>query len=114
VWYEASHGPAIWYGQLDPGHPPRHVLKLGGPGTSHADVAVDGRTVWVAWNQVNAKGYALMLRVSHDGGVHFGEARAIASSKVAVGSPQLLMRGAHAYVAWNTANGFRLVPAGAP
>jgi hypothetical protein len=109
VWYEASHGPAIWYGQLDPGHPLRHALKLDGPGASHADVAVDGRTVWVAWNQVNAKGYALMLRVSHDGGVHFGEARAIASSTVAVGSPQLLMRSGVGYVAWNTAAGFRLV-----
>ena len=109
VWYEASHGPAIWYGQLDPGHPLRHALKLDGPGASHADVAVDGRTVWVAWNQVNAKGYALMLRVSHDGGAHFGEARAIASSTVAVGSPQLLMRSGVGYVAWNTAAGFRLV-----
>jgi len=114
VWYEASHGPAIWYGQLDPGHPPRHALKLGGPGASHADVAVDGRNVWIAWNQVSAEGYSLMLRVSHDGGTHFDAARAIASSKVAVGSPQWLTRGAHAYVAWNTADGFRLVAAGEP
>ena len=111
VWYEASHGPAIWYGQLDPGHPPRHVLKFGGSGASHPDVAAHGRDVWIAWNQVSAEGYSLMLRVSHDGGAHFDAARAIASSKVAVASPQLLTHGAHAYVAWNTANGFRLVPA---
>jgi hypothetical protein len=55
-----------------------------------------------------------MLRTSRDGGAHFGKARAIASSTVAVGSPQLLTHGAHAYVAWNTTDGFRLVPAGAP
>ncbi|HKZ10414.1 MAG TPA: sialidase family protein [Rhodanobacteraceae bacterium] len=109
VWYEASHGPAIWYGQLDPGHPPRRTLKLGGAGASHADVALEGKTVWVAWNQVSADGYALMLRVSHDGGAHFDAARAIASSKVAVGSPQLLERAGAAYVAWNTADGFRLL-----
>lgn len=109
VWFEASHGPAIWYGQLDPGHAPRHALKLGGAGASHADVAVAGKTVWVAWNQVSAKGYSLMLRVSHDGGAHFGEARTIASSKLAVGSPQLLERTDAAYVAWNTADGFRLI-----
>jgi hypothetical protein len=114
VWYEASHGPAIWYGQIDPDHRPRHTLKLGGPGASHADVAVDGRNVWIAWNQVSAEGYSLMLRVSHDGGTHFDAARAIASSTVAVGSPQWLIRGAHAYVAWNTAHGFRLVAAGEP
>lgn len=112
VWYEASHGPAIWYGQLDPGHPPRHVLKLAGPGASHADVAVHGKTVWLAWNQVEASGYSLMLRVSGDGGLHFGEPHAIASSSAAAGSPQWLVRQGQAYVAWNTAAGFRLVPAG--
>lgn len=112
VWYEASHGPAVWYGQLDPGHPPRHALKLGGPGAGHADVAVEGQTVWVAWNQVGAKGYTLMARVSHDDGVHFGPARALATSTDAAGSPQWLTRAGRAYVAWNTVSGFRLVPAG--
>ena len=109
VWYEASHGPAIWYGQLDPGHPPRHVFKIGGPGAGHADVAVHGRDVWVAWNQVSAEGYRLMLRVSHDGGDAFGAPRAIADSNVAVDSPQLLVHDGRAFVAWNTASGFRLV-----
>lgn len=109
VWYEASHGPAIWYGQLDPGHSPRHKLKIGAPGASHADVAVYGKDVWVAWNQVSAKGYALMARVSHDGGNHFDAPRTLATSKVAVYSPQLLVHDEQAYVAWNTASGFRLV-----
>lgn len=111
VWYEASQGPAIWYGQLDPGHPPQHVLKLAGPGASHADVAAHGKTVWLAWNQVDANGYTLMLRVSNDGGLHFDDARAIASSGTAVGSPQLLVLQGHAYVAWNTTDGFRLIAA---
>jgi len=114
VWYEAKHGPAIWYGQLDPGHPPRHALKIGGPGASHADVAAQGKTVWLAWNQVDAQGYTLMLRRSDDGGLHFGAAHGIASSTAAVGSPQLLLRQGRAFVAWNTAAGFRLIPAGAP
>ena len=114
VWYEAKGGPAIWYGQLDPGHPPKHLLKLGGPGASHADVAVHGKTVWLAWNQVDANGYTLMLRVSADGGLHFDAARAIAHSSAAVGSPQLLTRQGRAFVAWNTADGFRIVPAEAP
>jgi hypothetical protein len=109
VWYEASHGPVIWYGQLDPGHPPTHVLKIGGPGAGHADVAVHGHDVWVAWNHVSAKGYRLMLRVSHDGGDTFGAPRAIAESTAAVYSPQLLVHDGHAFAAWNTAKGFRLV-----
>jgi hypothetical protein len=109
VWYEASHGPAIWYGQLDPGHPPRHKLKIGGPGAGHADVTVSGDDVWVVWNQVDAQGYRLMLRSSRDAGDHFGAARTIATSTDAVYSPQLLVHQGRAYVAWNTAAGFRLI-----
>lgn len=109
VWYEASHGPAVWYGQLDPGHPPRHKLRIGGSGASHADVAVSGSTVWVVWNQVDAKGYRLMLRTSRDDGDNFGAPRVIAESSVAAYSPQLLVHAGRAYAAWNTADGFRLI-----
>lgn len=109
VWYEASHGPAVWYGQLDPGHAPGHKLKLGGSGASHADVAVHGHDVWVAWNQVGAKGYQLMLRASYDNGDTFDAPYAIAASADAVYSPQLLVYQGRAYVAWNTAKGFRLI-----
>lgn len=112
VWYEASHGPAIWYGQLQPGHAPAHVVRIGGAGAGHADVAVHGHTVWVAWNQVGADGYRLLLRVSHDDGAHFGGATVIAASRHGVGSPRLLVRGGKAWVAWNTLDGFRVVPAG--
>lgn len=114
VWYEASHGPAIWYGQLDPGHPPRHRLRIGGVGAGHADVAAQGTTVWIAWNRVDATGYSLMLRVSRDGGRHFDAARAIATSADSVYSPQLLVHDGKAFVAWNTAGGFRLIPTGGP
>ncbi len=110
VWYEAKTQPTIWYGQLDPGHPPGHRLAIANAGASHADVAVQGATVWVVWNQVSADGYALMLRRSSDHGDHFGAGREIARSKDAVGSPQLLQKGGSAFVAWNSASGFRLIP----
>lgn len=109
VWFEASHGPAIWYGQLDPGHPPRHKLKIGGPGAGHADVAVSDHDVWVVWNQVDARGYQLMLRSSRDGGDHFDTPRTLAESTAAVASPQMLVYQGRGYVAWNTATGFRLI-----
>ncbi|WP_426700618.1 sialidase family protein [Rhodanobacter sp. Col0626] len=109
VWYEARDKPTIWYGQLDPGHPPRHALAIATAGASHADVAVHDHTVWVAWNQVSADGYALMLRRSTDNGAHFDTAREIARSSGAVASPQLLLKQGRVFVAWNTAEGFRLV-----
>src|SRR5690348_3712336 len=109
VWYEAKDKPTIHYGQLDPGQPPQHSLVIAGPGASHADVAVHDRTVWVVWNQVGADGYALMLRRSTDNGRQFDAAREIARSSGAVASPQLLQKQGRAFVAWNTASGFRLV-----
>ncbi|MFC5438109.1 sialidase family protein [Rhodanobacter umsongensis] len=111
VWYEAKGKPTIWYGQLDPGHEPKHLLAIAGAGASHADVAVHGRNVWVAWNQVNAEGYALMLRRSTDNGAHFEAAREMARSHGAVASPQLLLKQDRAFVAWNTAGGFQLIEA---
>lgn len=109
VWYEAKGQPTIWYGQLDPGHAPKHPLAVAGTGASHADVAVHKRTVWAVWNQVGADGYTLMLRRSTDNGVHFDAPREIARSSGAVGSPQLLLKQGRAFVAWNTTTGFRLV-----
>ncbi len=111
VWYEAKTQPTIWYGQLDPGHAPHHRLAIATAGASHADVAVHGHDVWVVWNQVSAAGYSLVLRHSTDNGAHFGPARDIAHSPVAVGSPQLLQKNGHVFVAWNTADGFRLIAA---
>lgn len=111
VWFEASHGPAIWYGQLDPNHPPRHKLKVGAAGAHHADVATHDGTVWIVWNQVNAEGYQLMLRTSHDNGANFDAPRVLASSTNAVYAPQLLVHDGHAYAAWNTADGFHLIAA---
>jgi len=112
VWYEANGKPTIWYGQLRPGQHAAHAQAIASAGASHADIAVHERTIWIVWNQVDARGEALMLRRSDDGGLHFDTARTLANTDAAVGSPQLLLREGHAYVAWNTATGFRLVPAG--
>jgi hypothetical protein len=50
-----------------------------------------------------------MLRRSTDNGAHFDAAREIARSSGAAGSPQLLLKQGRAFVAWNTATGFRLI-----
>jgi hypothetical protein len=97
---------------LQPGQRAAHAQAIAGAGASHADVAVHDASVWIAWNQVDAQGDALMLRRSDDGGLHFGPPHVLANSTAAVGSPQLLQHDGHAYVAWNTAAGFRLLPAG--
>jgi hypothetical protein len=112
VWYESKDRPTIWYGQLDPGHPPRHALVVATLGASHADVTAYGKAVWITWNQVDAQGVSLMVRHSIDGGLHFDEARQLATATGAAGSPQWVMRGSQPYVAWNTSDGFRLISVG--
>jgi hypothetical protein len=112
VWFSArDDAPTIWYGQLDPGHAPKHLLAVATAGAAHADVAVAGARVWIAWNQFAATGTQLMLRESSDGGAHFGAAQVVARTGAAAGSPQLLVWKQQAYVAWNTASGFRLLAA---
>lgn len=111
VWFSAAGGkPTIWYGQLDPGHRPRHLQAMAHAGAAHADIAVEGRNVWVVWNQISADGMTLMRRVSHDGGSHFGAAKAVLHTAGAAGSPQLLHDHRQIYVAWNTSAGFHLAP----
>ena len=110
VWYESRNRPTIHYGQLQPGKPPAHAQVMAVAGATHADVAASGKQVWVVWNQIGIQGSSLMLRESRDGGVTFDDARPIANTGGAVGSPQLLLWQGRAFVAWNTAAGFRLVP----
>lgn len=110
VWYEASSGPAIWYGQLHADAPPSHRVRLAGAGAGHADVTVTGATVRVAWLQVSAAGYALQVRRSDDGGASFGAPETVATSSVAAGSPQWLTHAGRAWLGWNTLDGYRVVP----
>jgi hypothetical protein len=111
VWFSAAGGKAtIWYGQLDPGKPPKHLLTVASAGAAHADVIAAGDHVWIVWNQMDAAGLKLMLRESTDGGATFADAREIANTKASAGWPELLLWQDRAFVAWNTADGFRLVP----
>ncbi|GAA0228089.1 sialidase family protein [Castellaniella daejeonensis] len=112
VWFSARDGdPTLWYGRLNPGQPPDDLLAIAHDGAAHADVAAADDRVWIVWNQADAEGLKLMARLSSDAGAHFGDARELARTATDAGSPQLLLdRDGHAYAAWDTADGFRLVP----
>ncbi|SEM25464.1 hypothetical protein SAMN02800694_0387 [Luteibacter sp. UNCMF331Sha3.1] len=111
VWFSAADGKAtVWYGQLAPGKEPARVLSLAGNGASHADLAVAGDHVWVAYHQMTAQGLDLVLRESNDGGAHFGEPRTLAHTDGPSGWPKLVLWDGRAFVAWNPGGTFRLVP----
>ena len=110
VWFSAVDGkPEITYGQLQPGKPPVHAFTVAGNGASHADLAVDGKHVWIAWHQMSANGLQLMLRESNDGGITFSEPRAIANTTGPSGWPRFVLHDHRAFVAWNPGGQFRLV-----
>ncbi|HEY4292880.1 sialidase family protein [Luteibacter sp.] len=111
VWFSAADGKAtVWYGQLQPGHEPTHLLSVASAGASHADLIADGKHVWITYHQVSAKGLDLVLRESADGGATFGEPRTIAHTADASGWPKLVLWQHRAFVAWNPDGQFRLVP----
>lgn len=111
VWFSAADGKAtIWYGQLKPGSEPAHLTTVAGNGASHADLIADGQHVWIAYHQMTAKGLDLVLRESADGGSSFSEPRTIAHTDEASGWPKLVLWDHRAFVAWNPAGTFRLVP----
>jgi hypothetical protein len=112
VWFSAADDrPTIWYGRIAPGVEPAHRIAVAGSGAAHAAIGVAGAHVWIAWNRIAGAKVALMLRRSDDAGAHFGSARELARSNVAA-SPEVLVHGGRAFVAWNTAEGFRLLDAG--
>ncbi len=112
VWFSAKDGrPTIWYGHLRPGQAPGNLLAVAHDGAAHADVAAADHHVWIVWNQAGPEGLKLMSRQSSDGGAHFSAARELAHTATDAGSPQLLLDGnGHAHAAWNTADGFLLIP----
>lgn len=113
VWFSAADDrPTITYGQLVPGKPPLHASVVATAGASHADLAVEGKHVWIAWNQMTASGLDLMLRESTDGGTSFGPPRAIAHTDGASGWPKLVLSKQQPFVAWNPGGTFRLVQVG--
>ncbi|MBB3225451.1 hypothetical protein FHW69_000041 [Luteibacter sp. Sphag1AF] len=111
VWFSAVDGHAtIHYGQLQPGKSPVHLMDVATQGASHADIAVAGKHVWIVYHQQSADGLSLMVRESTDGGTSFQDAREIARTPSSAGWPELVLLRDRAFVAWNTAEGFRLVP----
>lgn len=65
--------------------------------------------VWLAWREMSDEGSQLRLAYSGDGGRSWDAARDIAATAGSADYPQLLSYQGHAYLAWNTREGFRLI-----
>ena len=90
----------MYYGRLDKDK----LLGQRGVGddtAEHADLAVSGDRVVVAWKEFDGQKSTLRAMVSDDGGNTFAS-RALATTAAASDQPRVLLHDRRFYVFWNT------------
>lgn len=99
----------VFYASAAPGAQLGTPIKLGSDQADHAVIAIDGKTVVLAWRQFDGKVTAIRSKVSHDGGVSWHE-RELARTTQASDHPQLLNARKGIILAWRTqGEGMRIV-----
>jgi hypothetical protein len=101
VWFSGAPGKeGVFYGRLRDGgvDDPRRV---GGDGAAHADLAIAGQRVAIAWKEFDGQRTALRALRSDDGGTTWRELE-LAASDGPTDQPKLLARGDTFHVFWNT------------
>ncbi|HJW54554.1 MAG TPA: sialidase family protein [Burkholderiaceae bacterium] len=84
-------------------------VRLGSAQAEHADVALQGKTVALAWRQFDGKSTAILSRLSHDGGLTWQD-RSLAHTQGASDQPHLLQTRAGILLVWRTRDeGVRVV-----
>jgi|688.fasta_scaffold26023_2 cytochrome oxidase Cu insertion factor (SCO1/SenC/PrrC family)/Cu/Ag efflux protein CusF len=103
VWFTAdAEGGVAAYGQLGAGALPESRRRLGGKFAAHADLAVAGRRVAVAWREFADGRMQLRAVLSEDAGATWRE-QAVTSVAGATGQPRVLARGGSFLIFWHTA-----------
>lgn len=102
VWFNQVGAEGVaFYGRLGQAAP-QGVQRLP-QGASHADVAVAGETVAIAWKRYDGTATKVESWVSHDGGRHFSPG-AVASTKLDSDQPRLVSDGARILLVWRRAD----------
>jgi len=100
----------LYYASAAPGAAMTAPVKLGIDQADHAAIAVDGKTVVLAWRQFDGKATAIAGKVSLDGGQTWRE-RELARTALASDHPQLLKARSGLVLVWRTqAEGVRVLP----
>jgi hypothetical protein len=110
VWYTGAAGKeGVHYGRLRDGAVEAE-RRVGGDAAEHADLAVAGRRVAIAWKEFDGQRSVLRALRSDDGGESWRDAT-LATSDGATDQPKVLVRGEGFHVFWNTrAQPLRVVP----
>jgi hypothetical protein len=110
TWFTGNDDGGVFYANVTPDGKLNTPMRLGSAQAEHADVAVDGKTVVLAWKQFDGKSTAILGKVSNDGGSTWQD-RELARTDKASDQPHLLKTPAGIALGWRTeAEGLRIVP----
>lgn len=112
TWFNVKDDEGgIFYAAASPQGKLGTPLRLGAGQAGHADVAVDGKAIVVAWKQFDGKSTAILARISTDGGLTWQD-RELARTEKSADHPHLLKTPSGIVLTWRTqAEGVRVVPA---
>lgn len=110
VWFNMRGDEGrVQYGRLMPGRV-EGQRKVGGARAAHADIAVTGPHVAIAWKEFDGERTVLHAELSNDSGQSF-RSRALAHAAGASDQPRLLRRDDALFVFWRTEReGMRVFP----
>ncbi|WP_292932967.1 sialidase family protein [Noviherbaspirillum sp.] len=110
VWFSMKDDDGgIFYAHATPAGKLSTPIKLGAPNAEHAEVAVDGKRVVLAWKQFDGKSTAIFGKLSNDGGTTWRD-QELARTEGASDHPHLLNTPSGILLAWRTqAEGIRIV-----
>lgn len=104
VWFSVKDGEGgVFYAAADAVGTLGKPQLLGGAQASHADVAVRGHDVVLAWKQFDGKATKILAKVSNDDGKSWEDA-ALASTEGASDQPRLLSTPDGIVLVWRTQN----------
>lgn len=110
VWFNVkSDEGGAFYASTNPVGELGEPFKLGSAQAAHPDVAVDGKTIVVAWKQFDGKSTAILSRISSDGGKTWKE-KELARTLKDSDQPHLLNAPSGIILAWRTQEeGMRII-----
>ncbi|MBS0308646.1 MAG: exo-alpha-sialidase [Proteobacteria bacterium] len=112
VWFNVRNDEGgVFYASAPAGEGLRTPMKLGSAQATHADVAVAGKKIVLAWKQFDGKTTAILAKISRDGGDHWHDTE-LAHTSGDSDQPRLLTHAGDILLVWRTQlDGVRVITA---
>jgi len=113
AWFGGGQKPGIFYARMDGdawvSSPPKRFAMTHAQASQPSLLAI-GEHVWLAWKQPDPQGVTVNIATSDDGGRNWSSPVITARAEGESDEPVLLKHGEQAYLSWNAAAGYKLLP----